>query len=443
MKKWTSALAILLAAALVSTGCAGSPGGDSAAESGSEPVTIRMIESLTSPERTALLQGIADRYNQDHPNVKVEIISPPLESADQKIAQMMQAKQPLDLVEVREQTIQQFINNDWIAPMDAYIDGWDEYATLTPAAKSYIKMFGGGAYILPYGFYQRALFYRKDWFDEAGLSAPTSWQEILDSGIKLTDASKNRAGWTFRGGSGGYFYAEMVLWSYVGYDKLADPQFGSYFLKDGSTIFTTPEAKEAMIFYKELFEKASPKDSIAWGFSEMVQGFVGGTTGMIIQDPEVITTFTKDMKEGTWGYLPMPVGPTGKAIFPNSPAGWGLTSYSEHPDEAMDFLLYLSSAKVNTEFAKAYSTIPIHSTAPELDSYFSEGPFSVYMKMAEKPDLYVFAQSPNTFEAYAEYHATIDQTLQQYLTGEITVDQLLEYLDSYWSKALKEEGKKW
>ena len=237
----------------------------------------------------------------------------------------------------------------------------------------------------------------------------------------------------------------MLLWSYVGYDKLADPYTGSYFLKDtdGQTIFTTDEAKQALEFYEQLYDEASPKDSIQWGFSEMVQGFVGGTTGMIIQDPEVIATFSSDMSEGSWGYTTMPVGPTGQAVFPNSPAGWGLTSYSEHPDEAMAFIKYLSSAQINTEFAKQYSTIPIHSTAPEIDDYFKTGPFSVYMEMAAEPDKYVFAQSPNTYEAYSEWHNNIDQTIQKYLSGSITEDDFLNYCDDYWSKAYKDEGRKW
>ena len=410
-----------------------------------ESVTIRMIESLTSPERTALLQKFADQFHDENPNITIELISPPLENADTKIAQMLQAKHPLDILEVREQTIQQFINNAWIADMSQYLKNWDEWDTLTETTKNYIYRYENRAYFIPYGFYQRALFYRKDWFDEAGLNPPTSWNEILETGKQLTDTSNNRYGWTFRGGSGGYFYLEMLLWSYVGYDKLADPYTGSYFLKDtdGQTIFTTDEAKQALEFYEQLYDEASPKDSIQWGFSEMVQGFVGGTTGMIIQDPEVIATFSSDMSEGSWGYTTMPVGPTGQAVFPNSPAGWGLTSYSEHPDEAMAFIKYLSSAQINTEFAKQYSTIPIHSTAPEIDDYFKTGPFSVYMEMAAEPDKYVFAQSPNTYEAYSEWHNNIDQTIQKYLSGSITEDDFLNYCDDYWSKAYKDEGRKW
>lgn len=418
---------------------------DEGGDDSGEEVTLRMIESLTSPERTALLQRYADAYHEEHPNVTVELISPPLENADQKITQMLQASEPLDILEVREQTITQFMNNGWIAPMDDYLKDWDEYDTLTETAKDYMKRYDDKCYFMPYGFYQRALFYRKDWLKDAGLEVPTSWDEILETGKKLTDSSSNKYGWTFRGGQGGYFYLEMLLWSYVGYDKLADPYTGSYFLKDqdGKTIFTTEEAKQAVDFYKQLYDEASPKDSIQWAFAEMVQGFIGGTTGMIIQDPETIATYSSEMSDDQWGYAPMPVGPTGQAIFPNSPAGWGITSYSEHQKEAVDFIKYLSSAEINTDFAHKYSTIPIHSNAPDLDDYFKTGPFSVYMEMAAEPDKYVFAQSPNTYNAYAEWNNSVDQVIQQFVAGDISDDEFLEYCDQYWTKAYQEEGPKW
>ena len=86
--------AFILAVTVLFTACgkAANPS-ESNATSAGEKVTIRMIESLTSPERTAVLRAIADKFEEENKNVKVEIISPPLEGADQKISQMLMAKQ--------------------------------------------------------------------------------------------------------------------------------------------------------------------------------------------------------------------------------------------------------------------------------------------------------------------------------------------------------------
>lgn len=444
-KKMAVCLSFFMVATLAFTGC--SPGSNSSAGStqkGSEPVTITMVESLTSPERTALLKEIAGKYEKAHTGVTINIISPPLENADQKITQMLQAKQDVDIVEVRDSTLTQFATNKWIADIGKYIDQWDERNTLTPSAQKAIKTFKNTAYLVPYGFYHRALFYRKDWFQKAGLKAPKTWQDVYDAGKKLTDPSKSRYGYSFRGGSNGYQYADTVYWSYLGAEELASPSAG-YFTKEGNgkTIFSLPKTKEALHFYKSTYKDISPKDSIAWGFSEMVQGFVGGTTAMLIQDPEVIATCSSSMQSSQWDMVPFPVGPSGESGGKDGFAGWGLTSFSKHPDQAADFLLFLSNAENNTYFAKKYSTIPIHTTAAKLDDYFSTGKFGVYMKTEKQPDVYKYIIEPQMYEAFADYQTKVDQKYQQYLNDTITDDELLSWLDDFWTQAYKKEGKKW
>jgi len=448
-------IALMLALAIAGTtllaGCGNTAGSTSAAAgagsgsaSSGEPTTLTMVESITSPERTALLREIADKYEKDHPDVKIEIVSPPMENADTKITQMLMDGSGVDIVEVRDFTLTQFGTNGWLADLSSYIDNWDEKDTLTDSAKEVITYFDNTAYLIPYGFYQRGIYYRTDWFKDKGLSAPETWQDIYDSGVALTDPNSSRYGYSFRGGQNGYIYADTVMWSYIGTDKLADTRAG-YFLKDGkgATIFTLPEAKEALDFYKKLYENASPKDSIAWGYSEMVQGFVGGTTSMLIQDPEVIATCSSSLKDDQWALVPYPKGPSGQAVFPNGFAGWGITSFCEHKDEAADFLLFLSNSENNTYFAKNYSTIPIHTNATEQDSFFKDGPFSMYIKMGENSDVYRHASAPQMYEAFATYATEVDTMYQKYLTGEITDDAMLQWLDDYWTQAYASEGQKW
>ena len=172
-KKRIAAMAL---AAVMLTGCGGGGGGSDAAPApagggdaaapaeqaaggaSGEAVTITLVESLTSPERTAVLREIADKYQADHPNVTIEIISPPLENADSKITQMLMNGSGADIVEVRDSTITQYATNGWIADLQQYIDAWDEKDTLTDSADEVIHYFQNTAYMMPYGFYQRGLF---------------------------------------------------------------------------------------------------------------------------------------------------------------------------------------------------------------------------------------------------------------------------------------------
>lgn len=437
MKKMKLKMSALVAAALF----AGVYGGINAAAD--DNITITMVESLTSAERTAIIREIADKYEAEHPNISIEIISPPLENSDTKITQMLMNGSGCDIVEARDLTLNQYVNNEWVQPLDTWLDQWDEKDTLTDAALKAAYNAGGKAYVIPYGFLWRGLYCRSDWFKDAGLEVPSTWQEIYDAGVALQDPSANKYGFAFRGSTLGYMYADTVIWSYIGTDKLASTDAG-YFLKDGNgaTIFSLDETKEALEFYKSLYTDCSPSDSIAWGFAEMVQGFVGGTTAMLIQDPEVISSCEADMEDGTWELVPFPTGPSGQAVFPNGYSGWAMTSFTEHPDEVADFILYLSNAENNTYFCKNYATIPIHSNAAEMDDFFAEGTFSIYMDMANDGDTYRTCSAPMMYTAFASYKSEVDTIYQQWLTDEITTDDLVKWLDDYWTKAYADEGQK-
>ncbi len=434
MKKLARILTVLLVATLLLPGMA---------FAGEEQITLYMVESLTSATRTAVLREIADAYEAEHPNIKIEIISPPLEGADEKIAQMLMAKQQMDIVEVREQVITMFSNNGWIAPLNSYVDGWDQKASLTEASTQSMTAMGEDIYMIPYGFYQRCLFYRKDILEAAGLEVPTTYEEMLAVGEALTNPDENKYGYAFRGGTGGNQYYEVEMLSWLGADKVAHPD-AAFYLKDGNgaTVFTTPEAKAALEYHKELYQKASPADSVTWAFSEMVQGFMSGTCALLIQDSEVIATCEAELQPEQWGTAVMPTGPSGQAVFPNGYAGWGMTSYSEHPEEAADFLLFLSNVENNTKFAKHQALVPIHSEAVQ-DPFFSEGPFSVYMDMANQPEVFRFAVRPQQYEAFASYKVEIDQEFQKYLMDTITADELLAQLDKFWADAYANEGQLW
>ncbi len=436
MKRMRRKVSVLLAAAML---VAALPGGMTSVQA-EENITITMVESLTSAERTAIIRDIADKYEEEHPNITIEIVSPPTESADSKITQMLMNGTDCDIVESRDHTITSFVNNGWLAPLDDYLDDWEDYDTLTEAAISTIYN-KGEAYMIPYGFLWRGLYARKDWFEEAGLEIPSSWQEIYDAGVALQDPDNSRYGFAFRGGNLGYAYADTVIWGYTGTDILENTDAGYYLADgDGATIFTLDETKEALEFYKSLYTDCSPSDSIAWAFSEMVQGFVGGTCAMLIQDPEVISSCEEDMDDSEWTLVPFPTGPSGQAVFPNGYAGWSMTSFTEHPDEVADFILYLSNPENNTYFCKNYATIPIHTTAAE-DSFFSEGPFSIYMTMSNDTDTYRTCTPPMMYTAYSEYNTSVDAIYQQWLTDEITTDELCEWIDDYWRQAYEDEGK--
>ena len=447
-------LAVLLSAAMLAGGLSGcsKPAADNKADSANTAkdteapktdggITITMVESLTSPERTKLLRSMADKYEADHSDVKINIISPAQESADAKIAQMMQGGEKIDIIEIRDHTLRTYVTNNWLVNMQPYIDNWDEKDPLSGAAEAAMRICDGLPYYMPFGFYERAVFIREDIFKEAGLEYPTTWRELIDRAAQLTDPASSKYGFSFRGVNGCYENANLMIYAAVGYDKLADDNAGYFIDDNGTTIFTLPETRQALLDFKELFQKASPADSIAWGFSEQVQGFISGTAAILLQDSDAVPTMTSDLSDDQWDVIPLPTGDAGSVCLPNGYGGWGLTTLSEHPDQAADFLLFLSKEENNTVFAAQNGTLPVHTTAFESE-YFKGDEYQTYLTYAED-DNYHFVYPCMMYESYATYKSQVDEVFQKYLSDEVTVDDLLTWLDGFWTEAFKTEGKLW
>lgn len=439
---WAASLASAMLLGAV-TGCttssstdANSSGGDKSASSttgaksdasAAKQVTLHMIESLTSPDRTKILQDQISQFEKENPNIKVELISPPFDQADNKIRTMLAAKQDLDILEARDITIAEFTNNNYLEPLDSYTSSWDEIKTVTDTAKSVGSM-NGKLYFIANAMYRRQVFYRKDWFDAKGLTPPTTWQELYEDAKKLTDPSQNRYGFSFRGGAGAAANVDRMIYDF----NVNNADFAnSPFTKDGKSLYSTPETKQAMDLYKKIYKETSPPDSVNWGFQDQVQAFTAGVTGILLQDPDAIKALQDKMDPKTLGTAAMVVGPTGKGLELTGAAGWGITSYSQHKQEAWKLIAFLSGSKQNTEFAKQFSTIPIHTSAAS-DAYFQTGPFKTLLDMTADSAKYLNYTPPIKYPGYGSWDGAMMKAQQAYLLDKMSEDDMLKEWDKFW-----------
>lgn len=433
-KKWLAvSLATVLSAGLLAA-CGGGAATDSNNEGaaggvgGEEKVTLKMIESLTSPDRTAILQELIDEFESQNPNIEVELISPPMNNADNKIATMLNTKETLDILEVRDHTVFQYVNNGWIADLSQYTSAWEGYQDLNQNALNMANYINDTPYYIPYGLYQKMIYYNTEKFEEKGLTPPTTWDELIETAAALTDPAKNQYGYAFRGGAGAEGFLTEFIRDFNGGNVNTED---AMFLKDGNTIFSTPESVEALTKYVELYKTGSPADSINWGFSEQVQGFISGMTAMLIQDPDTIIPVSEAMPEGQWATAPMPTGPQGVTYYTAGAAGWGITSYTEHPEEAWKLIEFLSSPESNAKFTRVAGVIPIHNSAT-VDEFFTTGAYKPYIDMADMPERHVAYQPASNYAGFGEWRNIAQQDLQAVLLGQLSVEDALAKWDAYW-----------
>src|SRR6476620_1887784 len=287
--------------------------------------TLKLTEVITSPERTETLKEIVKTFEDANPGVHVEITSLPWGQAFEKFATMVSAGDTPDVVEMPDRWLSLYANNGMLESLEPYLAKWEYTKDLNDRALEMGRYVKKTAYALPYGFYLRALFYNKKLFKEAGVDGPPATLDAFLDAAKKVSALPGKSGYCLRGGPGG-------LNGWVMFGATADGS-NTFFKEDGTSTFAEPGFVKGFIFLSDLYKNGfAPKDSVNWGFNEIVSGFYSGTCAMLDQDPDALIAVAERMNNDDYAVVPMPKGEAGKA-FPTLGYGtWSMFSNSKQKD---------------------------------------------------------------------------------------------------------------
>lgn len=270
-----------------------------------------------------------------------------------------------------------------IQPVSANVEGWSETGNFSDAAWQGITL-DGETYGVPAFAFVNWAYYRKDWFEEAGLSPPDTYEEFQEAAIALTDPAAGRYGFGMRGGDGGQGYIADVLASY---GALIDTD-------DGGLAFDTDKAREAMQFYADIAVKhgAVPPSVANDSYRQIMEGFKTGQTGMIWHHTGSLTELTEVLNEDQIGTMLMPAGPAQRIARVNylyngvtgqgdGEGAWDWIAFWGNPDAAVALLeatgyfpattAVASDPRItgNPIYQAALDTLPIGTPSPKVVGY--------------------------------------------------------------------------
>lgn len=397
-------------------------------------VELNFFEVLTSANRTQLFNKMIEEYQEKNQNIKINLISPPYEQADNKLLQMLNAKQALDVIEVRDYTVNQLANNGHLLNIEKYIENWEHKDGLLPATLDSSRTVQNTAYMLSYLFFAKSLFVRNDAIAEMkakGIKVPTTVNEFFDAGIKLTDPSKNKFGYAMRGKNYTYGIEDNIILANV--KDIDEDRF--YWTTDGTFVYNRPEVKKALADYYRLYKQGVPKDGINWGFTDQVNAFASGVCAFLIQDPDSIGMIDDVLGAENYTTIPLPLGDdSGKSYQTLGFAGLGVTSYSKNPDEAWDFISFIVSPENNGKFCFSFGAIPVHATIFDNDPNFANKTYQSWKTEFNNPDKWVFVKYPFDDPKFPGWAAYREQTMHQYLLGDDNLENTVKKWEDYWTK---------
>jgi sorbitol/mannitol transport system substrate-binding protein len=232
--------------------------------------------------------------------------------------------------------------NGWLHEVSSYAradQGFDA-ADLLPSMTELLSGDDGQLYGMPFYGESSMLMYRKDVFEQHGLTMPErpTWDEVAQLAARVDGAEPGMKGICLRGLPGwGEVFAPLTT--------LVNTFGGTWFTKDWQAQVDTPEFEQATRFYVDLVRAHGEPNAAQSGFTECLAAMSEGRVAMwydatsgagTLEDP------ASSQVAGKIGYAYAPVARTASSGWLWA-WSWGMPADSKNPDDAAKFILWASS----------------------------------------------------------------------------------------------------
>ncbi|SCL22189.1 sugar ABC transporter substrate-binding protein [Micromonospora inyonensis] len=349
-KRLAPVTAVVASAAMVIAGCGGSGEAESVDNS---TLTVWMMGE-GSEAQTAFLDGVEAEFKKKHPDTDVVVQYIPWLEAPKKFQAALAGGEGPDITELGNTETQGWAAQEALADLSGRMDGWADGKDILPDLVRNAQL-NGKQYGLPWYAGVRAMYYRTDWFAEAGVQPPTTWDQLVAAAKAVQAKKPDTYGIALPGNSELPFYS--FLWSTGA--EIATKQGDTW--KSG---YNTPEAQKAVKFWTDMVtvHKVAPPAAAGWNEIDARTQFATGKAAMAFGGSWQQGAIKKDNPEieKVWGTFPIP-GPDGKPA-PAFAGGSDLAVWedSERKDLAWDYLTVLLNKKNSKTFADSLGFFPVY-----------------------------------------------------------------------------------
>lgn len=386
--------------------CGGSGGSTG---SGSKAITVAYWTNVTPQEDLmSIFNGFAKKEG-----VKVNYFQLPQAFGDtvQKLTTYLSSGYTgLDVLWLDDFMTATYSNAGWLSPLDSKVAD-ENFSSIAPAQLK-LSTYNNRKYRVPANFGSVIFFYRKDLFDKEGLQVPTTWDELVKVGQKVTKDGVYGIGLAGKNGNTELFN-EMAYWmGQAGSDPLRLDSAGS---------------RQALQFVYDLIHryKIAPPDTVTADYTSLQTSFENGKLAMWItwdglyRGTAVFPNVAKNFKLGV---AHPPKGPSNNGtIIANW--GWAINKYSKNQDLSAKFIDYAASLPSEITLAKTGST-PSRTAAlsdSKVQQALMQTPYLVdYVKNVPLHYRPITAQAQRVSDAFEQY---VNKYLNKQLSLEAAISQ--------------------
>jgi ABC-type glycerol-3-phosphate transport system substrate-binding protein len=358
MRSLKTAAVLTAVSAVLLTAC-GSDAGD---EENDGPVELTAW--FTQEEGTPSFDAFTEETGVE---VKVDIV--PADDVFTQLQRLEDAGQDLpDVIRFDGFLKAGLYESDLLRPIDDLIERWqeedpDSFSRLPDTVFSAAE-WDGKTLGMTYDASMDQLYYRTDWFRDAGIEVPwrpETQDEVIDAARQVADAHPEAVPfglWGARGDGANFLITHMSAAGvpFEGAIPQLNTEAGLYVIEWYQTL-----VREGLV----------SEDILAWGEDEAIGSFTGGKSALTIESiglandlkPIEDMKFDEQWRLALWPLSRQGEAPEGKYVV--NPWTFGITTGSEHPYEASLILRFLAEDEQVLEVTK--DNVVRHNTVFEGD----------------------------------------------------------------------------
>ena len=247
-------------------------------------------------------------------------------------------------------------------------NNWNSMYASTKESSSY----NGKQYAAPTVYYSWGMFYRKDLFDKAGITAePKTWPEFLDACKKLKAAGitpvavAGRDAWTL---AGWFDYLDLRINGNAFHQKLMA----------GEVPYTDPRVKKVYTTWKDLIDnKVFIDNSLSYDLDAVQPFLFQGKAAMMLMGTFITAGFPADIKP-KMGYFQFPIIDDKVPTAEDGPVeALNIPSKAKNKADAHTFLAFVETPEISAQVAKGLGSLPANSKSPEPEDPISKIGFQI------------------------------------------------------------------
>lgn len=444
------AIAIFLAAAMtISLAACSSEGADSGTESNGaaasgeenvsqenggfsgEKVTITFWDENAGDDRTEYYQQIIADFEAENPDIHIEYLG--LSSADalSKYQTAITAGETPDVGGLNNSWAATVIGQGHCVPLDEMFSSWEGSADMEEGYMDICRTYNkdGKLYMMPTSANFICLWTNDAMFEQAGLEAPTTWDEFFEAAEKLTDKDNGQYGYTIRGGSGSAAVLIDFIYSYLGTNEVFD--------ENGKTTINCDEAVAFLEKYLALYGTNTPESDITAGYKEISANFDSGVSAMFTHNLGSYGSHVTGFG-GTEGFTahPLPTADNGTYVnYGGSLTGLCMFDTCENPEAAWKWITYMCGHEANSYWNQSIGQLPTNTACYE-DKWMSEMQHIQCAVETMEKDNCVTYTSPAYLPEWGNITTTyIEPAIQSVMSGDMTAKELLDMWAEYLNEA--------